>query len=315
MKQLQSYNEFTFIKWLRQQVEPGPDVLIGIGDDAAQVECSTGSYLITTDMLLEGTHFTEAAGWRLVGRKAMAVSLSDMAAMAGRPKFAVCAVGLSEQKQPEDARKIFQGMQEIAADFGCQVVGGDLSSWTQPTVICTTVFGEPTGTRPIKRSGAVAGDRILVTGELGGSTAGKHLDFLPRVIEGIYLNQNYELHACIDISDGLGQDLGHILEESDVGAIIYSGSVPISKAAVRAAAKSGKQPLEHALGDGEDFELLFTMPPEESERLLTDKEFGTQVSIIGGITGGGYIIQNPDGRVRKYKPEGYAHFRKAGKVS
>jgi thiamine-monophosphate kinase len=310
-----TYDEFTFIKWLRQQIEPAGGVLLGAGDDAAQVECSAGSYLVTTDMLLEGTHFTESAGWRLIGRKAMAVSLSDMAAMAAKPRYAVCATGLSNKRRPEDARKLFQGLKEIADDFGCQIVGGDLCSWPEPSAICTTIFGEPTGNGPVTRSGAVTGDRILVTGELGGSNAGKHLQFLPRVIEAIYLNQNYELHSCIDISDGLGLDLSHILEESSVGAIIYSESVPISKEAARAAEKSGKIPLEHALSDGEDFELLFTMSPEEAERLLVDREFGTKVSVIGGITGGGYVIQGAGGKVKQYKPEGYAHFRKQGKVS
>jgi thiamine-monophosphate kinase len=238
-----------------------------------------------------------------------------MAAMAAKPKFAVCAVGLSEECQPEDARRLFRGMRDIAADFGCQIVGGDLTSWAKPTAICTTVFGEPTGNGPLGRAGAQSGDRILVTGKLGGSAAGKHLEFLPRVIEAVYLNLNYEVHCCIDVSDGLGQDLGHVLEESGAGAIIYADSVPVSKAATKAAVKSGKTPLEHALSDGEDFELLFTMPPQEAQRLLTDKEFGTKVSVIGGITGGGYVIQDADGRVKKYKPEGYAHFRKSPKVS
>ena len=307
----QNYDEFTFINWVRQHARPSGGVLLGIGDDAAQVEIPGESILVSTDMLLEGTHFLASAGWRLIGRKAMAVSLSDMAAMAARPKFAVLAVGLAHDRDPEDARRLFRGMHEIAADFGCQVVGGDLTSWDNPTAICTTILGEPTGKGPLTRSGARNGDRIVVTGELGGSPSGKHLNFLPRVIEAIYLNQNYEVHSCIDISDGLGQDLQHILKESGVGAIIYADSVPISDAADRAASKSEKTPLEHALSDGEDFELLLTMPPEEAARLLADAEFGTKASIVGGITGGGYAIQGADGRVKKYKPEGYVHFRKS----
>jgi thiamine-monophosphate kinase len=283
------YDEFALIRWIREQVPPSEDVTVGIGDDAAVTAWSSGQLVISTDMLLEDTHFTAAAGWRVIGRKAMAVSLSDMAAMAARPKFAVCAVGLDEERKPEDAKSLFEGMQEIAADFGCQIVGGDLTSWARPTAVCTTVVGEPTGKGPLTRAGAQAGDRIVVTGELGGSSAGKHLLFLPRVIEAIYLNQNYKINACIDISDGLGQDLGHILEESGKGAA-----------------------LEHALSDGEDFELVFTMPPAECERLLADTEVGTKVSVIGGITSGGYIIQDSQGKIRKYNPEGYVHFRSGG---
>ncbi len=313
MADRQGFDEFAFINWIRKRVDAGGGVLLGIGDDAAQVECPGGSFLVSTDMLLEGAHFQPSAGWRLIGRKAMAVSLSDMAAMAARPKYAVCAVGLSEEREPEDARKLFRGMNEIASDFGCQIVGGDLTSWRKPTAICTTVFGEATGKGLLTRSGAMNGDRIVVTGELGGSSAGKHLQFLPRVVEAIYLNQNYEVHSCIDISDGLGLDLGHILEESGVGAIVYADSVPISEAAGKARSRSGKTPLEHALSDGEEFELLLTMPPVEAQRLLEDKEFGTRVSVVGGITGGGYVIQDSDGRIRKYKPEGYAHFRKERK--
>jgi thiamine-monophosphate kinase len=293
-------------------VPPSEDVTVGIGDDAAVTAWSSGQLVISTDMLLEDTHFTAAAGWRVIGRKAMAVSLSDMAAMAARPKFAVCAVGLDEERKPEDAKSLFEGMQEIAADFGCQIVGGDLTSWARPTAVCTTVVGEPTGKGPLTRAGAQAGDRIVVTGELGGSSAGKHLLFLPRVIEAIYLNQNYKINACIDISDGLGQDLGHILEESGKGALLYADAIPISEAARKSAARTGKTALEHALSDGEDFELVFTMPPAECERLLADTEVGTKVSVIGGITSGGYIIQDSQGKIRKYKPEGYVHFRSGG---
>ena len=310
MVKSKDYDEFTLINWIRQHVHRGSDVLIGIGDDAAHLECSGGSFVATTDMLLEGTHFDAAAGWKLIGRKALAVSLSDMAAMAARPRFALCAVGLSDERTPDDAKNIFRGMQELAADFGCQIVGGDVTSWAGPTSICVTVFGEPAGKAPFTRSGAKSGDRILVTGELGGSAAGTHLSFLPRIVEAIYLSQNYTVHSCIDISDGFGLDLSHILDESGVGALVYEDAIPVSAAATRAASTSGKTPFEHALSDGEDFELLLTMPPAEAEKLLSDQELGTKISIVGGITPGGFVIQGKDGKIKKYKPEGYTHFRK-----
>lgn len=310
MSKHEAYDEFRFIEWARRQTGAAEDILIGIGDDAAHLACAGGSFLATTDMLLEGTHFVASAGWQLIGRKAMAVSLSDMAAMAARPRFALCAVALSRERKARDAKQIFQGMSKVAADFGCQVVGGDLTSWGRPTVICTTVLGEPTGAGPLTRNGAKVADKILVTGELGGSAGGKHLRFTPRVREAIYLNQNYKVHSCIDVSDGLGLDLSHILKESGVGAVIDCESLPVSDAARKASAGSGKTPLKHALSDGEDFELLFTMPVQEAQRLATDSELATLVSIIGEITAGGLRIRDASGKVKKYHPEGYVHLLK-----
>lgn len=310
MSEKESYDEFKFIEWARRQAGAVGDVLIGIGDDAAHLACRAGSLLVTTDMLLEGTHFVASGGWRLIGRKAMAVSLSDMAAMAARPRFALCAVALSTGRSAPDAKQIFQGISKIAADFDCRVVGGDTTSWERPTAICTTVIGEPTGAGPLTRGGASVGDAILVTGELGGSALGKHLRFTPRVREAIYLNQNYTVHSCIDVSDGLGLDLSHILKESGVGAVIDSELVPISGAARKASGRSPKTPLEHALSDGEDFELLFTMSPGEARHLLEDNKFPAKVSIIGEITPRGLRIRDAGGKARKYRPEGYIHILK-----
>ena len=308
----EGYDEFAFIRWIRGEVVAGEGVLVGIGDDAAHVGCTGGGYLATTDMLLEGTHFEPSTPWRFVGRKGMAVSLSDIAAMGGIPRYALCAVGISDEMEPGDARELFRGMHEAAREFDCQVVGGNVSSWGLGTVVCTTVMGEVAGRKPLCRNGARVGDAIVVTGELGGSLAGRHLHFTPRVAQGIHLSRNYEVHSCIDVSDGLGQDMGRILEESGVGALIRAGAVPVSDAAVKAAASSGKTPLEHALSDGEDFELLFTMPQAQARLLQGDGAFGVKVSVIGEVVERGYLLENADGTRSEFRPQGYVHFRRRG---
>src|SRR5436309_1961127 len=208
-------SEFAYIDWLRRQTPADPRVTIGPGDDAAALRLMPGAAcLVTTDMLLEGSCFILAeAGPRRVGRKAMAVNLSDIAAMAGKPVAAVVSVGLPRQGGRALAEELYLGLREVADAFATAVVGGDTNSWQGPLVISVTVLGEATGRGPVTRSGARPGDMLLVTGALGGSILGKHLDFTPRVREAVALHGLTELHAMIDISDGLAADVGHLCEE------------------------------------------------------------------------------------------------------
>src|SRR5262249_30794119 len=150
--------------------------------------------------------------------------------------------------------------------FQVAIVGGDTNSWDGKLVISVTLLGESTGRGPVTRSGARPGDWLLVTGALGGSILGKHLDFTPRVHEAIALNATADLHAMIDISDGLAADVNHLCEESRCGAVLWGDRIPISDAGKRMA--DGRSPLEHALGDGEDFELAFATSRAEAERLI-----------------------------------------------
>jgi thiamine-monophosphate kinase len=161
------------------------------------------------------------------------------------------------------------------------LAGGDTNAWDGPLVVSVTALGTPTGNGPLLRSGAQAGDEIVVTGEFGGSILAKHLDFEPRVTEAIRLHEAYRLHAGIDVSDGLSVDLAHLAAESGCGIEIDPDTVPVAPAAQRLAADDDRTPLEHALGDGEDFELILALPPAETERLIRDQPLDIPLTKIG----------------------------------
>jgi thiamine-monophosphate kinase len=300
-------SEFAYIDWVRRQTPPDPRVLVGPGDDAAALRLGAQApSLVTTDMLLEGSCFRLAeAGPRRVGRKAMAVNLSDVAAMAGRPVAAVVAVGLPRRGGRALAEELYLGLREVADAFDTAVVGGDTNSWDGPLVIAVTVLGEATGRGPVGRGGARPGDWLLVTGPLGGSILGKHLDFTPRVREALALHAAADLRAMIDISDGLAADVNHLCEESRCGAVLRAEAVPIAEAARRL--DDGRTPLEHALGDGEDFELVFAVAPGEGERLLrTQPVPGVTLAAVGECVAQGLWLEE-GGRRRPLPPWGYIH--------
>ncbi len=264
----ESRGEFAFIDWLRWRTPAAGRVSIGPGDDAALLDWSAGAGLIaTTDMLLDGSCFVLAeAGPRRVGRKAMAVNLSDVAAMAARPVAALASVGLPRRGGRALAEELYQGMREVADAFATPIVGGDTNSWDGPLVINVTLLGEATPRGVVRRNGARPGDWLMVTGPLGGSILGKHLDFTPRVREALLLHEAVPLHAMIDVSDGLAADVNHICEESGCGAVLYAEMIPITEAA--RGMNDGRSALEHALGDGEDFELVFAVSAEDGRKLL-----------------------------------------------
>jgi thiamine-monophosphate kinase len=302
-----SRSEFAYIDWLRRQTPSDPRALIGPGDDAAALALTPGApCLVTTDMLLEGSCFRLAeAGPRRVGRKAMAVNLSDIAAMAGRPVAAVISVGLPRHGGRALAEELYRGLRELADAFDTAIVGGDTNSWDGPLVISVTLLGEATARGPVTRGGARPGDWLMVTGPLGGSILGKHLDFTPRVREALRLHELADLRAMIDISDGLAADLQHVCEESRCGAVLYAEAVPISEAA--RAMNDGRTPLEHALGDGEDFELAFAVAPADGERLLRAQPVGgVTLHHVGQCVEAGLWLEE-GGRRRALPPAGYVH--------
>jgi thiamine-monophosphate kinase len=302
-----STGEFAFIDWVRRQTPTDPRVLIGPGDDTAALALTAGApCLITTDMLLEGSCFRLAeAGAYQVGRKAMAVNLSDIAAMAGRPVAAVVSVGLPREGGRSLGEELYRGLREMANSFGTAIVGGDTNSWDGPLVISVTLLGEATPRGAVRRSGARIGDWLLVTGPLGGSILGKHLDFTPRVHEALRLHEVADLHAMIDISDGLSADLAHICEESRCGAVLRAADIPISDEARRM--PDAGRPLEHALSDGEDFELLFAVSPDDGKRLLSEQLIpGIHLAPIGECVESGLWLDT-DGRRAPLKPSGWVH--------
>jgi thiamine-monophosphate kinase len=302
--------EFAFIDWLRQRTPLAARVLIGPGDDTAALAWSSPSCLVTTDMLLDGSCFRLAeAGPRRVGRKAMAVNLSDIAAMAGVPVAAVVSVGLPRTGGRPLAEELYLGLREVADRFDTAVVGGDTNSWDGPLVISVTLLGEPgasaTGVRAVRRSGAKPGDWLLATGAFGGSILGKHLDFTPRVREALALHRAADLHAMIDVSDGLAADLDKLCAESRCGALLWAEAIPIDPAAQRLT--DGLTPLQHALGDGEDFELVFATTPEDGRRLLTTQPIpGVTLAHLGEFVADGLWIEE-NGVRQPLPPTGYVH--------
>jgi thiamine-monophosphate kinase len=303
-----SAGEFAYIDWLRKRTPPAAGVLVGPGDDCAVLRPPARPQLVTTDMLLEGSCFRLAeAGPRRVGRKAIAVNLSDIAAMAGVPTAAVVSVGFPRSGGRELAELLYLGMREMADQFDVPLVGGDTNSWDGPLSISVTVLGEATERGPVLRSGAKVGDWVMVTGPLGGSILGHHLDFMPRVREALALHQVAELHAMIDVSDGLAKDLHHICEESRCGAVLIAEAIPITDTARDLAARDGRSPLDHALSDGEDFELVFTASPADGERLLREQAVpGIAVVRIGEIVAEGYWLDR-SGTREPLGPQGYEH--------
>lgn len=301
--------EFDYIRWIRAHTRQHPRVLIPPGDDCASVAWPQDRpLLVTADMMMEGSCFLRDAGPSRIGCKAMSINLSDMAAMAGKPVAAVVSLGLPRDLPQSWAEEFYTSLQAQAARFDTAIVGGDTNSWNGPIVINVTLLGEPTGHGPVQRNGAKPGDALMVTGSLGGSILGHHLDFTPRVKEAQLLHQIVDLHAMIDISDGLAADLHHLCEESSCGAEVWAEQVPVSEATRRM--NDGKSALEHALGDGEDFELLFTVNQSDAEKLLREQplaSLGVQVSCIGRITADKSVVLVDGGVPRSLPALGYVH--------
>lgn len=310
------FGEFDLIRWIRGRTTAGGSTVLGIGDDCAILKPSAGrELLVTTDMLMDGRHFRLAeAGPEAVGAKAMGVNLSDVAAMAARPVAAVVAVALPNRggKAVEIARGLHAGFLSMAGRFGVALVGGDTNAWDGPLVVCVTVFGETTSRGAVRRSGARPGDAIFVTGPLGGSLLGRHLTPEPRVLEALAIHKAVSLHALIDLSDGLASDLGHILDESGgLGAVLDPAAIPVHGDALTMSARTGRTPLEHALGDGEDFELCFTVSLDDAARLLADPPEPARVFRIGEVVDrSGLWLRSESGMLTPVPPAGFDHLRR-----
>jgi thiamine-monophosphate kinase len=294
--------------WFRQQSRLDPEAFpIGIGDDMAEIRVADeATVLITTDMLLDGTHFDLAtATLQQVGYKAMVTSLSDCAAMATIPLAAVVAVALPSGFGSRQLKELHAGITRAADRYRCPLVGGDITSWRGDGRFAVNVamLSRRAGHPPVRRNGAEAGDVICVTGSLGGSGLGRHLEFEPRVEEALKIARIVTIHAMMDISDGLSTDLNRICAQSGVGAVLDAASIPISNDARQRA-----NPLDAALNEGEDFELLFTVAPPQWDLLHRQWHEAVPVTQIGRIAqGSGMQIRTPDGRVAELLPGGYDH--------
>ncbi len=298
---LRDLGEFNFINRISKAIKLSSQVVKGIGDDAAVLKYTKDKYLLfTTDILLEGKHFYKGSSAGLVGKKALSSNISDIAAMGGIPKFAVISIGLPGSMNLKYADELYKGIRKVADKFSVDLVGGDTVG-SNKIIINIALIGEVEIKNLALRSKAKEEDAIFVTGDIGGSIKLKHLNFTPRLKEARYLVKNFKINSMIDVSDGLLADLAHILEESDKGAVIYEKTIPVSKDAID---------FNSAMRDGEDFELIFTLPKKQADRLEDIWPFETRLSRIGRICSAckGFYLIRKNGKSEKIKSAGFTHF-------
>ena len=328
-KTLSSLGEFGLIDQISAHASVGKGVVTGIGDDASVTSLTSGMQLLTSvDMLLEDVHFRRS--WhapRLLGRKSLAVSLSDVAAMGAIPRWAVLGLGIPSSFPLDFIDEYISGFLEIAEEYGVSLIGGDTCLSQNGLVISVTIMAEQFPDLVVPRSGAKPGDDIWVTGTLGDAAMAlkflekndsdikpfpldKLLDPVPRVAMGRALAEAGLVTAMIDVSDGLLSDYGHIAKQSKSGGIVYLERLPISAAFRESAAFYPDFPYQLALSGGEDYELIFTASPDNREKIyLLSKKHGVDVTAVGIVTDSSETtIYAPDGV--RYVPTqpGYNHF-------
>lgn len=328
--------ELALIRAIRSRAGRGRGVRVGIGDDCAVLDPEQdGPLLATTDLLIEEIHFRRAYATPAdIGWKALAVNLSDIAAMGGRPRWALMALACPAATETDEVEAFYDGALTLAGQHGVTIVGGDTSASPSGWIVNVTLLGD-TSRPPLLRSTARAGDIIAVTGPVGRSAAGlalllsggvrpglepadvkdvivAHLRPVPRVREGQWLAAAGGVTAMIDLSDGLVTDVGHLVEESAVGARIDVDRVPVSAAVRRVADACGGDALAWATGGGEDYELLLACDPSAWERLRRGMEdiAGRPLHAIGEIVeaAAGLSFVDAAGGPVDLRP-GFEHFR------
>ncbi|MDD5495802.1 MAG: thiamine-phosphate kinase [Candidatus Omnitrophica bacterium] len=301
---IKDIGEIGLIKRIAKGVKLDRSVVEGIGDDTAVLKWTKDKYLLfTCDMLIEDVHFKlnkakpYQIGWKALGR-----NISDIAAMGGMPRHAVISIGLNPKYPASLLDGIYKGISALGRKFGVNIVGGDTCR-SEKLVIDISLIGEVEKKNLLTRRGAKVGDVIFLTGSIGGSIKGKHLNFVPRLDESRKLTRNFRINSMIDISDGLELDLWRILESSRVGARIYQNMIPLSASA---------DSFRDALREGEDFELLFTMDVKEAKRFLISERVRIKapVTLIGEVMDRkyGYKLITTDGKIENLKAKGYLHF-------
>lgn len=345
--QIEEIGEFGLIDRIKNIVNTSSvELIAGIGDDAAAFRSSKDHLtLVTTDALIEGVHFDlDYFTFYQLGWRALAVNLSDIAAMAGRPKYAVFSLGLSEKTQVESVEEFYRGAKELGDKFQTAIIGGDTTQSPDRLFVCLTVVGEVEENKLTRRSGARVGDAVFVTGTLGGAHAGlqllksnnnpplgelkegvssradskhsvlieKHLSPQPRINEARFLVQNFAIHSMIDISDGLTSEINHICKQSEVGAFLSAEEIPIDSTTQEAADLFKEKPLIYALRGGEDFELLFTASEDVADELQKKfrEKFEFACTKIGAIKPpqDGITLKTLDGKFVPILAKGYEHF-------
>lgn len=332
------FGEFALIERLRARLGPAEDadVLVGNGDDAAVIRAAGGKcWVMTCDALAGGVHFPssqDASGFS-VGHKALAVNLSDVAAMGGRPRFALISLGVPEDTAVSFLDDAYAGIRALAERYGVLVLGGNVTRTEGPLFIDAFVLGEMRRENVLRRSGARPGERILVTGQLGDAAAGLHLlsrpqERLPeasrarlasaqsrphpRVAEGMAIAESGLAASMMDISDGLAGDLHHLCAASGAGAVLWEEALPVSAALSEAAAAAARDPLEWALHGGEDYELLLTAPPGSVRALqeVVRRAGGGALTPVGEIVPAtrGVSLKRADGAAVALENLAWNHF-------
>ena len=308
---LKQVGEDRAIAGLLKLIGPMPDHIEGPGDDCAviPVEGTQEDWVLTTDPVVEGVHFLADTEPRRIGHKAVGRVLSDLAAMGAEPQWLLINVTAPADVSFARLQQVYRGATALARKYGVTIIGGDVG---QGRDFALHVFGigrVPRGAALLRR-GAAAGDHLYVTGSLGGSLAGRHLRFTPRLEEALWLREQGWPSAMMDVSDGLATDLRRLLKVNQLGAELEAASIPISKAARDIA--DAKTPLQHALSDGEDFELLFTVPAHRAPafEVAWRETFRLRCTHIGTCTAPPVRLRllQPDGRSLILKEHGYEHF-------
>ncbi|GAB5405334.1 MAG: thiamine-phosphate kinase [Aureliella sp.] len=305
--------EQSFVAWAKMRARRLPQIKLGIGDDAAVLANSGNDTVVTTDSQCDGIHFRLGeVSARQIGRKLVNVNLSDLAAMAAEPKCVFLSMCLPNQATDSEteiiAAEIYEGVCEALEHFDTALAGGDTNCWDGPLSLNMTAVGSVVDDVVWRRDGIQADDAIIVTGPLGGSIAGKHLDFLPRIDLMRQIRGKIDVHAAMDISDGLSVDLLRMCDASNCGAILELDSIPITNEATKLSETSGKSPVEHALGDGEDFELLLSVPAEAVGELqqLVGAENAIKVGEFTSRTG---LWSRTGSKIHQLTSSGYVHGR------
>ena len=307
--------EQEFIAWLEKRIaksSSSPEVILGVGDDGAILKGSLSKQVMVADTIVEDVHF-ELPQHRLtdIGHKALAINLSDIAAMGARGESALICFALPRSFSLEDTQELFGGILTSAQRYGVAVIGGDTTCHDGPLVVSVSasgrIFDSATCPEGWRMDGAKVDDLLIVTGPLGGSILGHHLRFEPRLDIAAAIQSRTIVNAATDLSDSLTVDLAHVIRKSGVGAVLDCDQVPVSDAAVELSGQTGKTPLHHAFTDGEDFELLLSMTADDYERLQSDASFDISLTVIGRCVSEhpGHITDTKSGNVIAIK--GYEH--------
>lgn len=313
---LSDLGEFELIRRVSHKLALDDSVVVGVGDDTAVLRTPHPNkfLLYTVDSCVIERHFTLEDPPFGVGWKAMARNLSDIAAMGGLPRWALVAVGFPRNLSEEYVQELYRGMRAVADQFQTHIVGGDTTRVARETFISISLIGEVEPDHVKLRSAAKPGDSILVTGQLGGSILGKHLEFTPRIREARWLVENFPVRAMIDLSDGLAGDIRRVMEQSRVGARLIAPRIPLAPAAYALENETFLSAMECALHGGEDFELLFTLAPEVVSDLLKrwEAQFPkTPLTTIGSTTNttGQLILVDRIGEEEPLAEGGFDHFK------